>query len=164
MMSAPKLKRRKLSSDEGSRTSLSDQHFADFDSQNYSESESIGSVSSSRSSVSELTNDIDDQHVVNEIAGRSPKSQRVAASVTTNVSVASKTALKHRNKQPHPNLAKDATKISKSELQKLQVDELVKQVRRRSKKDDGDITSTLRVLKNIIESLPNKSPLSVRVK
>lgn len=164
-MSARALKRRKLSDVEATSDSL-DGHdslnnarttptsssnsspFPDFDS----------SDDATRSSVSQFNSDFSDD------TEDDPEGDERNVSAERESLPTARAARPSRRKIAHnrPELKINSGNVSRSEVLKLQVDELLGQVRLTASEHGNEIDSMLRSLKKTLEAIPGKAALSVR--
>lgn len=162
-MSGRALKRRKLSDDDLSYGSSNE--FEGFGQSDNCSSSSSEHLSSSRSSSASTRNSLSETNG-NSSEDITDSKNEIGHGMLRRNPATVQTA-KPRNQRPATQnrleLKNYRGNLSKSELLRLQVDELLEQVRLPDRKSDNEIDTTLRSLKKLIENISGRSTLSVRI-
>ena len=164
-MSSRATKRRKLSDDEFSSGTSSDVEFEGFDRSDRCSSGSSENSSSLRSCSDSRRNSLSgtDSNFSGDAADDEKGTEGdLLLKEKSNAQIA-KLSKRRLEAQRRLELKNYNGHLSKSELLKLQVTELLEQVRLPAPRSDNEIDTTLRSLKKVIESIPGKTAISVRL-
>lgn len=156
-------KRRKLSDDE--RSSSASNEFEGFDQSEPPSPESSENSSSLRSHSSSRRNSSSDADSVlsRDVADGEKGIERGLLSKENSIAQIAKPSKRFPVAKGRLELKTYNGNLSKSELLKLQVTELLEQVRLPAPRSDNEIDTALRSLKKIIENIVGKTALSVRI-
>jgi U3 small nucleolar RNA-associated protein 22 len=167
-MAPPATKRRKLEHSDAEEES--EGSFADFDSIDGTQSDEGAEEDGTEGSDSSLNGlqDLEDDDMMDDDDNQEEEDAGPENDASVKASVKSTPAVRSINAQkpvkrpaPHPQDGVYTSETFKSNVFKLQVDELLEQVKLRYGKKQAPAENAMRVLKSIIEQIPSRDALAV---